>query len=197
MDRLLGKLTYANVISTFCLFLLIGGGTAFAATQLGKNSVGTQQIKKAAVTPAKLSASTKKTLTGPQGPTGSKGSSGPKGATGAKGDEGDKGERGERGEPGQPTTKLWAVVSAGQEVIRAKNASSIEAIAPGAVDVVFNQDVSQCNFQATIGTPEAATPSKGFISVATQVNNPDGVFVTTSSTADTAASEPFHLAVFC
>jgi hypothetical protein len=48
------KLTYANVISTFCLFLLLGGGTALAANQLGKNSVGAKQIKKNAVTTAKL-----------------------------------------------------------------------------------------------------------------------------------------------
>ena len=42
MRRLAGKLTYANVISTICLFLLLGGGAAFAASQihLGKNAVG-------------------------------------------------------------------------------------------------------------------------------------------------------------
>jgi hypothetical protein len=33
------KLTYANVMSTLCFFLLLGGG-AYAATQLPKNSVG-------------------------------------------------------------------------------------------------------------------------------------------------------------
>jgi hypothetical protein len=49
-----GKLTYANVISTLCLFLLIGGGTAFAASQLAKNSVGSKQLKKNAVTSAKV-----------------------------------------------------------------------------------------------------------------------------------------------
>jgi len=49
-----GKLTYSNVISTLCLFLLIGGGTAFAASHLAKNSVGSKQIKKNAVTTAKI-----------------------------------------------------------------------------------------------------------------------------------------------
>ena len=48
------KLSYANVISTLCLFLLLGGGAAFAASQLGKNSVGTKQLKKNAVTTAKI-----------------------------------------------------------------------------------------------------------------------------------------------
>jgi hypothetical protein len=54
MKKLQGKLTYANVISTLCLFLLLGGGAAFAATQLAKNSVGTRQIKKNAVTTSKI-----------------------------------------------------------------------------------------------------------------------------------------------
>jgi hypothetical protein len=54
MNRLRGKLTYSNVISTLCLFLLIGGGTAFAANHLGKNSVGAKQLKKSAVTATKI-----------------------------------------------------------------------------------------------------------------------------------------------
>ena len=47
-------LTYANVISTLCLFLLLGGGAAFAATKLAKSSVGTEQLQGEAVTKGKL-----------------------------------------------------------------------------------------------------------------------------------------------
>jgi hypothetical protein len=47
------NLTYANVMSTLCLFLLLGGG-AYAASQLRKNSVGSQQLKKNSVTTPKL-----------------------------------------------------------------------------------------------------------------------------------------------
>jgi hypothetical protein len=54
MQRLRGKLTYSNVISTLCLFLVLGGGTAFAASHLGKNSVGSKQLKKNAVTASKI-----------------------------------------------------------------------------------------------------------------------------------------------
>ena len=54
MKRLRSNLTYANVISTLCLFLLLSGGAAFAASQLGKNSVGTKQLKKNSVTTAKI-----------------------------------------------------------------------------------------------------------------------------------------------
>jgi hypothetical protein len=43
MGKLRPHLSYANVISTLCLFLLLGGG-AFAATRLKENSVGSDQI---------------------------------------------------------------------------------------------------------------------------------------------------------
>lgn len=49
MQQLRARLTYANVISTLALFIALGGATAFAATQLPKNSVGSPQIKKNAV----------------------------------------------------------------------------------------------------------------------------------------------------
>ncbi len=49
-----GRLSYSNVTSTLCLFLLLGGGTAYAASHLGKNSVGTKQLKKHSVTAAKI-----------------------------------------------------------------------------------------------------------------------------------------------
>jgi hypothetical protein len=92
MKRLRGNLTYSNVISTLCLILLVGGGTAYAATQMvPKNSVGPKQIRKEAVTPSKLSKAAERTLTGPQGPTGPQGS---------KGDKGDRGERGDQGARG-------------------------------------------------------------------------------------------------
>lgn len=48
------QFTYANVISTLCLFLLLAGGSALAATQLGKNTVGSRQLKSKAVTTGKV-----------------------------------------------------------------------------------------------------------------------------------------------
>jgi hypothetical protein len=54
MKRFLPRPTYANVVSTLCLFLLLSGASAFAATQLAKNSVGAKQIKKSAVATAKI-----------------------------------------------------------------------------------------------------------------------------------------------
>jgi hypothetical protein len=81
MKRISAKLSYANVMATFAVFLALGGA-AYAATKLPKNSVGTMQIKKGAVTPPKLSKAAKATLTGA---TGSQGPKGEKGLTGEAG----------------------------------------------------------------------------------------------------------------
>jgi hypothetical protein len=97
MKRFRGRLTYSNVISTLCLALLIGGGTAYAATQPPRNSVGPAQLKKGAVTPTKLSGGAKAALTAPrgnEGPRGAIGPQGPKGDTGGRGEKGDQGARG-------------------------------------------------------------------------------------------------------
>jgi hypothetical protein len=51
---MLPKLTYANVVATLALFIAIGGASAFAASQIGKNSVGSKQLKKNSVTTAKI-----------------------------------------------------------------------------------------------------------------------------------------------
>src|SRR6185437_3064475 len=48
------RLTYANVVSTLCLFIVLGGTAWAAKTQLSKNSVGTPQLKANAVTGAKV-----------------------------------------------------------------------------------------------------------------------------------------------
>ncbi len=56
MKKIQGKLTYANVVASLALFIAIGGASAFAANQLGKNSVGPKQLQKNAVTTAKIKA---------------------------------------------------------------------------------------------------------------------------------------------
>jgi hypothetical protein len=48
------RLTYANVMSTFAVFLALGGATALAAGQLGTNSVGSRQLKAKSVTTGKI-----------------------------------------------------------------------------------------------------------------------------------------------
>jgi uncharacterized protein YjbI with pentapeptide repeats len=51
--KLRAKMTFANVVSVIALFLALGG-TAFAASHLGKNTVGPKQLKKNSVRTAKI-----------------------------------------------------------------------------------------------------------------------------------------------
>lgn len=59
MKQIRQRLTYANVMSSLAVFLILGGATAFAATKIGANqlkanSVKTGKIVKEAVTTSKL-----------------------------------------------------------------------------------------------------------------------------------------------
>ncbi len=49
MDWVRGRLTYANVMSTIAVVLVVAGGTAFAANELRKNSVKSRHIAPGAV----------------------------------------------------------------------------------------------------------------------------------------------------
>ena len=53
-SKLKGKLTYANVVSTLCLFVLLGGSAYAAISKVPRNSVGTRQLQAKAVTNGKL-----------------------------------------------------------------------------------------------------------------------------------------------
>ncbi len=55
MKQIRQRLTYANVVSTFALILVVGGATAIAA-RVPKHSVGPHQLKSNAVTTPKIKA---------------------------------------------------------------------------------------------------------------------------------------------
>jgi hypothetical protein len=93
-----GRPSPALVISCFALAIALGG-TGYAAVTLPKNSVGTPQLKKAAVTGAKvkqrtLVASHFKVGQLPAGPPGPAGAQGPAGSAGAQGQAGAQGPAG-------------------------------------------------------------------------------------------------------
>jgi hypothetical protein len=196
MKRLSGTLTYANVISTLCLVLLVGGGTAYAATKmLPKNSVGSNQIKKGAVTPAKLSFASKAAMTGPIGPTGPVGSTGPKGPAGPKGTtgprgttglqgdkgkQGEKGEKGERGEKGQAGTTQVIDVDSGANAVSANNTGTFAATCPVGDSAVgggaYDGGVSTAFIYQSGPTPGTGTPTGWSVSYKTGAD-PINVFV--------------------
>jgi hypothetical protein len=101
MKTLRRHLSYANVLSTLCLFALLGGG-AYAASKLPKNSVGAKQIKANAITSAKVKdgALLATDFKAGQLAANASGPAGPKGAPGAQGDPGEPGTPGLTGETG-------------------------------------------------------------------------------------------------
>jgi len=88
------RLTYANLVSSICLFILLGGA-AYAATALPNNSVGTKQLKNKAVTLAKISNGAQNALRGHNGTNGRNGAPGPQGAKGDTGAQGPQGAKGD------------------------------------------------------------------------------------------------------
>jgi hypothetical protein len=174
MKRLRAQITYANVISTLCLVLLLGGGTAYAATQmLPKNSVGAKQIKKGSITPAKLAASALTALAG---------SPGPRGATGPQGAPGTPGTAGAPGAPG--ATKVS--VQLGPEGIRSYAHCPSGQVAVGGGGDVANEESFLWSSEPIVGTEAAQagqTPNGWFAAAedATGTEQPVTAYVVCAS----------------
>lgn len=94
-------LTYANVVGTLALFIVLGSG-AYAATKLPNNSVNGATVKNGSLAAKDLKkGQVKAGATGPAGATGAKGAAGLGGPAGDFGPQGEKGAQGDAGLTGQ------------------------------------------------------------------------------------------------
>lgn len=94
----------------------------------------------------------------------------------------------------------WAVVNQNGTLARGKGATSSGyafAGVLGSYRVVFNKNVSNCAYVATIGTEFPSTPISGEIAVAPDVSNVKAVHVVTRTSGGIATNKPFHLFVSC
>jgi hypothetical protein len=91
-----------NAIAYLALWLSLAGGSAYAATQLAANSVGTQQLKPDAVVSSRVKDHSllAQDFKAGQLPSGPQGATGPRGAVGAQGAEGPVGQPGTPGGAG-------------------------------------------------------------------------------------------------
>jgi hypothetical protein len=116
------KLSYANVVSSICLFIVLGGSAYAAASITGKeikdNTVTSADIKNRSLVAADFKpgqitsagggaqgtpgAKGEPGAAGPAGPQGPKGEAGAPGQNGAPGEQGPKGDSGEAGPEGEP-----------------------------------------------------------------------------------------------
>ena len=91
----------------------------------------------------------------------------------------------------------WAVVNQNGTLARGKGATASAYAYPGvlgAYRVVFDKNVSQCLYLATLGTEYPSTPASGEIAVAPDVAD---VHVVTRTSAGVATNRPFHLPIGC
>jgi hypothetical protein len=146
-----GRVGYANVMATIAVFISLGGG-AYAATELPRASVGSQQLKDGAVTPAKLSKAAKAAMkgeTGARGATGATGATGAAGATGAVGAPGAPGPAGPKGDPGTPGT----AGSPGASGVAPINSGSYETPEPVSLTCSGDDDTAIPPQTITVTTP--------------------------------------------
>jgi hypothetical protein len=200
VKQLSNRLTYANVMSSLAVFLVLGGATAFAATKIGANqlkanSVKTGKIVKEAVTTGKIknnAVNTSKIAAGA--------------VTGAKADEASFGQvpsakaAETAGVAGSASNVLWAVVSNPAGVTNATLVRSNTAVTVTegvGVDVAFNRNISNCVWSATRGEPGAGVENAGFVEVGGTVGNANSVDVRAREPNGSITDGSFHLVVIC
>ena len=182
----------AMIVAMLALFVALTG-TAVATTsaligsaQIRNNSITGLDVKNKSLRPIDFRGSVR----GPRGLRGLPGATGATGATGAKGDKGD---------PGVPATRLWAVVSnpAGVSNATLVRGAGVVSLSEGTyVEVVFNQDVSNCAFMVSRNSPNTTVETNGFAQAHSGAT-PNAVQVATRTEAGLITDGNFHLAVFC
>jgi hypothetical protein len=93
----------------------------------------------------------------------------------------------------------YAVVNAGGQAVRSRDVSSAARTGDGRYQVIFNADVRNCAYFATVGHESAAGPPQNSqISVSSLGSNVNGVSIRTENGNNgSEANRPFHLIVMC
>jgi hypothetical protein len=131
------RLTYANVVGTLALFIVLGSG-AYAATKLPRNSVTGVQVKNGSLLAKDLrKAQVKAGATGQGGAAGAKGAVGLGGPAGDFGSQGGKGAQGDAGLTGQARV-VASVTSMGAVLPNSKGLTATNITQAGAGEYCIN-----------------------------------------------------------
>jgi hypothetical protein len=187
MTRLKDRLSYANVMSTIAVFIALGG-SAYAATLLPRDSVGSAQIKRSAVGPSELR-------------TGAVSSRTIRNETIRLGDIASAARlslRGAKGDPGPAGVALHAAINSGGAAVRGNATAFNHQGGSGLYTIAFGRDVSACEATATLAAvPNGAgveQPTPGRITVGADGPN---VAVRTYDTDGSVKDQPFNVLVAC
>jgi hypothetical protein len=173
------RLTYANVVASIALFVALGG-SSYAALTLPRNSVGSNQIRAAAVGTSELrdrsvaltdiSKGARRSLRGAAGPQGPAGPAGPAAA------------------------RYFAAVTSAGGFVRGNAASGGRAGAVGFYTVAFAGPTSSCAVVASLGSTDATNVPPGHVTTSEQ----GGVIaVRTYDAAGNPADLPFQVLAAC
>ena len=180
MSKLHEHISYANVMATAAVFIALGG-SAYAMSQLPRNSVGAAQIKRNAVGTSELrnrtvrvsdiSASARRALRG------------------AKGDIGPAGPAG---------LSYHAAVNSGGTAVRGNATGFTHQGGSGLYVLAFGREVSTCQAAATLAAvqngPTLEQPTPGRITVATDGAN---LVVRTFDVDGSVKDQPFNASIVC
>jgi hypothetical protein len=153
------------------------GGTGYAALKLPRNSVGAKQIKRNAVSSAKVKDKSPE-------------------AGGFADGQLPAGPKGDKGDPGENPVKLWASARANATLVRGSGVKTVgreQGEPVGTYLIRFNQPLTACTFVVT----QVAGPGAGEIAVE-QYSVADTVNVqTATSNASALSDRNFNLIVAC
>jgi hypothetical protein len=92
----------------------------------------------------------------------------------------------------------FAVVGGAGQLRRGRGISSVARTGMGRYQAIFQNDVRNCGYWATIGDPSAAgPPANSQVSVSSLGSNVNGVAIRTANSNNNQADRPFHLLVLC
>jgi hypothetical protein len=94
-------------------------------------------------------------------------------------------------------TARLAVVTGSGILARGRAVTSAARTSEGRYQVIFDRDVRNCGYLATIADPGAAAPPQGEIAASAVATNVNAVAVRTENSGGNPADRPFHLIVPC
>lgn len=91
----------------------------------------------------------------------------------------------------------YAVVAQDGTLARGRNAFGSAQVSGGTYEVFFDRDVTNCAYEATIGTTSIGDEPAGSITVASRFGQPTAVWVDTSNVDGSDGLRAFQLEVIC
>jgi hypothetical protein len=91
----------------------------------------------------------------------------------------------------------FAVVTGAGVSARSRGVTSVTRTSEGRYQVIFDRDVRNCAYLATIGDTGAAAPGQGDIATRSLGSNVNGIVVITDNDNGNTVDRPFHVVVPC